>query len=699
MLLNLRSSLLLGVLIGASNLSAKNEELSLVADDPTQLLLRVDDSGTSLRDVTNNSAVPLKGGTIVADERFGHVVRLDPADVVPITVADGGRFDFAKGFTLEAWLQLGETQAAVAATLAEKDGSFSLGIGKQRTLDVGRVLFPRRPVVTTHDRQIDYFPVNNETFGGATSLPAGQWTHLAVTYDPDRAVIRTWIDGSQDRVRYVTRDYGTTMQVDRKAPLKLFQGLAHARIGPVRISGIARDVGPANPLEVYVHQLPYQGRIVLQFAHLGSDLPYPLQTTVNWENPTGPATVIHRGVLEGPADKLVELKAKGWNNDYYNLHVRVTAKNQEIYSRLVRVAHARTRPESRIAIGPDKRISDQGKSRFPLIMYHVQAEDFQLVADLGFNYITPRAPHSPFLDFGRRSETEFRNIQAALDAAQQAGVQLIIPARISYLDPVFRFQDHPALGAWSVYDEPWGVSLNKMVDSFNAIKMLNQQVPLVCVQNNLTRMSETGEGVDILACDPYCIPAVSLRMAPNATRAARRAVADLKPVWTLICQYQSGSDDKRPTLEELRCMLHLSIAAGTNGIGIYCWDYRRDGPGGQDRWCTKNSPRDLEILRAAIKELRSIEDVLIIPNDDAKVAFAESNPAVHVALKCSAAGNYLVIANDSRGPEQAAVDLRGVGSATAVGLVDNSKLPIHDGRLKLDLPPLAAGVYRIESAR
>lgn len=698
MLLNLRSILLLVVLIGTSNLSAE-EEKPLIADNHTQLLLRVNDSGTALRDVTRDSIVRLSGATIVADERFGHVVRLGPSEGVPITVEDGGRFDFAKGFTLEAWLQLGDTREAVEAMLAEKDGSFSFRIGKERKLDVRRVLFPRLPVVTTHNRQIGYFPVSNEAFGGATSMPTGQWVHLAVTYDPDRAVIRTWIDGSQDRVRYLTRQYGTTMQVDRKAPLKLFEGLSHVRIGPVRISGIARNVGPANPLEVYVHQLPYQKRIVLQFAHLGSDLPYPLQTSVNWENPTGPASVIYRGVLTGPADKLVELEPQGWNNDYYNLHVRVTAGNQELYSRMVRVANARAAPKSRIAIRPDKRISVNGKTIFPLVLYHVQLEDFQYVADLGFHFITPRAPDSPFLDFGRRSETEFRNIQAALDAAEKADVQLILPARISYLDPVFRFQDHPALGAWSVYDEPWGVSLDKMVDSFNAIKMLNQEVPLVSVQNNLTRMSETGEGVDILACDPYCIPAVSLRMVPNATRAARRAVADLKPVWTLLCQYQSGSDNKRPTLQELRCMLYLSIAAGADGIGIYCWDYRRDGPDGQKRWCTKNSPRDLEILRAAIKELRSIEDVLIIPNDDAKVAFTKRNPAVHVALKSSAEGNYLVIANDSRGPEQATVDLQGVGSATAVCLTDDSRLPIHDGSLKLELPPLAARVYRIESAR
>jgi len=363
---------------------------------------------------------------------------------------------------------------------------------------------------------------------------------------------------------------------------------------------------------------------------------------------------------------------------------------------MIRVANARVTADKRILVRPDKRISVNGKTLFPLVMYHVQVEDFPQVAGLGFHYITPRAPRSPFLDFGRKTSEEFANMQTALDAAKQAGVQLILPARISNLDPVFRFKDHPAVGGWAVYDEPWGVSLDKMVDSFNAIKMLNQEIPILCPQNNLTRMSETSEGVDILACDPYPIPRVSLRMVADATRAARRAVADLKPVWTLIDQYQASDDDKRPTLEELRCMLYLSIAAGADGIGIYAWDYRREDAEGRKRWCTKNSPADLEILATAIRELLAIENVLILPNDDSQVAFSRKNPAVHVAVKKSGKQTYLVIANDSRGTEEATVELKGVGDAIATNLADKAKLPIVAGRLNLALPPLAAGAYRVD---
>ena len=47
-----------------------------------------------------------------------------------------------------------------------------------------------------------------------------------MTYEPDREVICTWIDGSQDRVRYLTRSaHGTTLQSHPTAVLALFKGV------------------------------------------------------------------------------------------------------------------------------------------------------------------------------------------------------------------------------------------------------------------------------------------------------------------------------------------------------------------------------------------------------------------------------------------------------------------------------------------
>ncbi len=695
--LRLASVLVLGatVTIGAE---AKRSLMPLL-DGQTQLLLRVSEDGSKLEDAAHGAAVKSYGTRIVADDTFGHAVECAADEEHWISVEDGGRFRFEKGFTIEAWLNASSPADGTSAwgSVAAKDGSFAFQLNKTLALDNQRMVFPRYPMVTTDKRQLNYSPVNDEAFGGATSIPTGQWAHLAVTYDADRRVIRTWIDGSEDRVRYLTRTGDDArMQVDPAAPLLLFKGRNKVLVGPVRVSGVARAIGPARPLEVYVHQLPYQKRVVLQYTHLGSDLPYPLQTSVTWEYPTGAAMVAYRGTLTGPEDKFVELERKGWNNDYFNIHVRVSAGHKEVYSRMTRVTNGSVAADKRIIIRPDRRISVNGKTIFPFVMYHAYPEDFQQIADMGFHYITPRAPGSPFLDFGRKSAAEHAHMKSALDAAQKAGIQLIIPARISVLGPVFLFKDHPALGAWAAYDEPWGVSLDKMIDSYNAIKMINAEVPILCPQNNLSRMSETAEGLDFLACDPYPIPLVSLRMVADATIAARRAVANLKPVWTLLDQYDSPGDDKRPALTELRCMLYLSIAAGADGIGIYAWDYRRETPEGQKLWCTKNSPADLEILRTAMKELVAIENVLLIPNDEKCVTFTRHNRAIHVAFKQSGKQKFLIIANDSRGPEQATVRIEGIGNATATNLADGTKLSVTNGSIALNMAPMAAGAYRIE---
>jgi hypothetical protein len=665
-------------------------------DEHTILLLRVKADGSALEDVAGKSPVQLKGGRIVPDEQFGHVVHFGDESGHSISVGDGGRCDFTKGFTFEAWVNVTSADESpnTGGSLATKRGSFSFALSKKLGLDNQEMRFPRVPIVTTDDKQLNYFPVGNGRFYGATSIPTGQWVHLAVTYDPDRAVIRTWIDGSQDRVRYLTRgEYGTTLQCDANAPLTLFKGLKHLKVGAVRVSGTARPIGPVNLLETYVHQLPWQQRIVLQFAHLGSDLPYPLQTSVTWENPNGPATVIHRGTLEGPADKLVELKGVGWHNDYYNLDIRVIAGHKEIYRRSTRVANGIVRGKQRIAIRPDKRIERNGNAVFPFFIYHVFPEDFDKIADMGFHFVMPRAPDSPFLDFGRNLPVEFDNMKVSLDAAQKAGIQLMMSARVSKLGSVFRFADHPALGAWKTFDEPWGVSLDKMIDTYNTIKIYDQRAPIMTVQNNLSRMSETAEGLDILACDPYVTPSVSLRYVAHATKAARRAVADLKPVWTLLNQYPT----KLPTLQELRCMMYLSVTAGADGIGIYAWDYRR-GRGAEPLkgWRTGDSPKDLKILRAAMQEFTAIQHVLVTPNAESSVTFTNENPAIHVALKKSDTAIYLVIANDSRGAQKATLKLEGINNATAANLADESMLNIVGGTLSLELDPLASGAYRVE---
>ena len=116
-------------------------------------------------------------------------------------------------------------------------------------------------------------------------------------------------------------------------------------------------------------------------------------------------------------------------------------------------------------------------------------------------------------------------------------------------------------------------------------------------------------------------------------------------------------------------------------------------------WRTVDSSEDFKILKEAMKEMTSLQSVLVIPNAISGYRFTSPNPAIHVALIESTDATYLIVANDSRGPETAALKLDKFGDAIATNLADSTTIKRSDGNFPLQLAPLAAGVYRIEPAR
>jgi hypothetical protein len=280
-------------------------------------------------------------------------------------------------------------------------------------------------------------------------------------------------------------------------------------------------------------------------------------------------------------------------------------------------------------------------------------------------------------------------IQSLLKAAQSAGVHLSMGAKTHVAA-----LDQPALALWYIADEPW-VTLHKLIVSYNAAKALDPDVPTLIVQNNLTRMSESAEGTDIIGCDPYPIPRVSLRAVSYATDATVRAVAGIKPVWTVVCQYKYAHDDKRPSLQELRCMFRLAIISGANGLGVYAWDDRaKDGTG----WYTKNDPEAVNILRQAVGELVRLNDILVIPNAPRKLSISPANPALHAAVKEADGKMYLFVANDARQAQEGALRIDGLTQAQATPLDGANPLTFAAGQATLKLPPLGVGLYEIKPA-
>ncbi|HEX8915213.1 MAG TPA: hypothetical protein VF796_22870, partial [Humisphaera sp.] len=647
--------------------------------------LEADAATGRLVDRSGRVAPVAKGATVVPDDRFGSCLKL--ADAAGVMIPDGGTFDFAGGMTLDAWVFLEEPPPARGPTLAVKVGSFAWDLGNGK-LNTTWLTFPTEPIATTAPAQYKYFPVGGETINGLLNVPVGRWVKLTATYDEGTGAVVNLVDGVVDRHRYRYRG-PERMQCDPARPLVLFQGLTKARVGPVTLrAGRPRVVPPS--MEAYANALPWESKVLLTLDHLDADLPLPVEVTLVWEKPNGPAATLKTMSLASHARVDVELDMPTWRNVTHTLMVRATAGGRQVFSRNLPVSAAQ--PAGNVAISPDRLLVRDGKPLYPLVLYHAMPHEFPTVAGLGFNVLIN--------DFcltrtAGADRAKYDALQAeSLDAAAKHNLLLLPAASSTYnkLRTVAVTGAHPAALGWYAADEPWG-DLAKLVDSYNTLKLLNPDLPAVIVQNNCSRLQETAMGADIVGVDPYPVPNVSLRGVPDNTRAAIRAVAGRKPVWTVIPQYGA----KLPSRDELRCMAWLAVAAGADGVGFFCWDERVRDPKTREvkGWYTPEHPERVEDLRAVVSEMRRLERVLLARPSQTPPKLDPPNPAIHASVRSAGGKRYLVVANDSRVAESAALTVDGVADVEAACLsaADAPPLAVKGGVAKVALPPLGVAVY------
>lgn len=662
----------------------------LAADADTVFLVESDLAAGRLVDRTGRTAPAVKGWTVVADERFGACLKVGDDAAAGVTIPDGGAFSLAGGMTLDAWVFLEQPPPARVATLAVKAGSFAWDLGNGK-LNTTWLTFPTEPVATTAPAQFAYYPVGGETINGLMNVPVGRWVRLTAAYDEAAGAVINLVDGVVDRHRYRGAE---PMRCDPARPLTILQGVPGARLGPVRLRhGRPRLVPPS--LEAYANALPYEGKVLLTLDHVDPDLPLPVDVTVVWEKPNGPAATARTLALDRHARVDVELDLPTWRNVTHTLMVRAAAGGRQVLARDLRVSAAK--PAGNVTIAPDRSLVRDGKPLFPLVVYHVPPDDMPAAAGVGFNVVindfllNRAAPGDP---------AKYEALLAeSLDAAAKNGLLLLPAAGAMYnkLRPVALARGHAATLGWYGADEPWG-DLGRLVESYNTLKLLDPDLPVVVVQNNYSRLQDTAMGADVLGVDPYPVPNVSLRAVPDATKAAARAAAGRKPVWTVIPQY----GPKVPTRDELRCMAWLAVAAGADGVGFFCWDERVRDPdtGALTGWYTKEHPDQIEDLRAVVGEMRQLDRVLLA-RPAAAPAQDPANPAVHASARAGDGKRYLVVANDSRRAEETTLALAGVGDVDApcLSAADAPPLPVRGGVAKVALPPLGVGVYDVTGAR
>ncbi len=673
---------------GAS--AAAQSVAKFLQDARTIFLLEADAAKGALVDRTGRFAPAVANGALVMDSTFGACWKLGAENSGGITVKDDGAMKFDGGLTLDAWVCFDEAPPEKGAMFAMKIGSFAWDI-RATKLNTAWLNFPSEPIATTTPQQFNYYPVGVELINGLMNVPVGKWVRLTASYDEALGVITTLIDGVVDRRRYRYRG-PQPLQCNGKSPITLLSGLKNCRVGAIKLSTGTPDITPPS-MEAYLNALPYSGQATITLDHIDPRLALPLEVTIVWEKASGAATTLQKFTLDSHARHEVVFDAPTWMNSLHTYTVSATSAGRQFFSRTLRLANVK--PAGRTMILPDRTLARDGKKFFPLLIYHPMPEDFPLIAELGFNVVLNdfnlnRAHSGDRIGYARE-------LVECLDAAEKNHLFMIASANAAFgkLFTIAAAKDHPALLAWYGDDEPWG-DITRLHESYNTIKMLAPDLPVLIVQNNYSRLQDTAPAADILATDPYPVPNVSMRAVVDATQTSLRASGGRKPVWTVLPQYGG----KVPTREELRCMVWLAIASGANGLGIFAWDERSRDPqtGALKGWFSREHPEQIEDLRAVFAEVRALESVLLAPNAAQQPVLAADNPAVHVLLKDAVGKRVLIVANDSRRAEEGVLKIEGAAGAEARRIdqsTDKASLRFTRGELPLKVPPLGVAVYEL----
>ena len=673
--------------LASLNLHAEPAPSPFAIDERTVFALAADFVSGALTDRTGKVKKLTAEGRVVEDAVAGPCFEFSGENKHGIAIQDHGAFDFSEGMTLDAWIRL-ETPPEKSGTFALKVGSFAWSLDKRRLTAAWQV-FPRAEIFTTTSTQYPYYSFGMEAMNGLYDIPVREWVRLTISYDTALGCVTTLINGMVDRRRY--RAGGPEpLQCDPKSALTLLSGLAGCRVAGVKLSSGRPTLLPPG-MEVWLNALPYRGQMMLTLDHMDSRLSLPMEVAITVEKPSGSASTLKRLLLDSHARRDLIFDTPEWPNSIHSFTVSAAAGGTQFFQRTLRASNVK--PAGRTLLHADHSISRDGKKFFPLLAYHAMPEDYPMLAELGFNIV-----HNDFnlsQAHGHRGEAREKALLACLDAAAKNHIFLIPSANSVFgnLSSIGLAKNHPATLLWYHADEPWG-DIGRLQDSYNAIKMLEPHLPLFVVQNNPGRLQDTATAADILAMDPYPIPNVSLRSVASATKASIRAVADQKPVWTVLPQYES----KLPTLDELRCMLWLALASGANGLGIYAWDDRvRDSKSGTySGWYTREHPEHVAILRTALAEVRSHEAVWIAQKADRQPEPVQ-NPAIHSFLRQAGGKRWLILANDSRRAEEGVLDLGAAVEAKARSLIGgNGDLLFVGGKTRLQMPALGVGLYELE---
>lgn len=654
-----------------------------------------------IKETKANRGITSSGLELIKDDDFGTCLHFGENGDSRLSVKSNAKDSYEGGVTFETWIYLEKPlpkpkKSTENVGLIYKRGAFGFGFNEGKLHQSG-FLFNSEKIPTDRAGQYDYYPMTGHGGTARTVVPSGKWVHIAMTYDENSKMFRYWIDGKLDSERQFNKEEKLSIP-GGEGDYSLFGRMQNCRVAGVRLLKGVYNPGTPPPLKVLINQYPWQDKVLVSLDRIDAHLNFPLQAEVFLKSSKGTEKKVAQGDLSSTAVKHLEFNMnEGERNQRNTCTIKVSSRSGEVFSESTELAL--TKPSGDWVIHPDKSISVKGKKIFPRMIYMVLPEDFKEVKSLGFNIVHIRSAATPWNQILKKDDPETAKI---LETARKEDV-FFMPAGkenkkppFTHIQSVQATKDSQNLFGFYSFDEPYAFLLDEVPSSYNGVKLVDPNHPIVICQNNLDRAKETCVGCDVILPDPYAFPDVSFRLVSDMTESARRGSFDTKPVWTVLDAYPQKLPDK----ESLRCMVYLALCSGANGIAIFDWDERlaKDMSDERSPKYLKNHPVTFNAVKDAIAELASLEDILVNPNQEGAVSFEPKKNCLHAAIKISNGKMYLFVASDSRQAEEGTIVIKGISSAIAkplpvCGFPDSLKF--ENGKAQVQLPKLAAAVFEL----
>ncbi len=162
---------------------------------------------------------------------------------------------------------------------------------------------------------------------------------------------------------------------------------------------------------------------------------------------------------------------------------------------------------------------------------------------------------------------------------------------------VQRLKNHPRVFAYDLQDEPsqtvgLDVVEDLMAASYKAVRDIDPDIPVFCVDNSITHLDVNYRYADINMVDPYWQGNGAITSFPQELVERMNGINEYdKPTYSLVSAFDWRG--AFPTADETRHNIYQSFFAGAKGVGYYAFDHAtKDAAGNNidlmdtDRWPT-----------------------------------------------------------------------------------------------------------------